>query len=259
MKIILQHLAPQHLLSRAAGILGNSRCVKFKNFFIQWFISRFRVDMSTAVEENPKNYASFNDFFTRLLKRELRPIVAGKNEIACPVDGCVSQIGKIDKNAIFQAKGFNFDLSALVGSAENAKQFIDGAFATFYLAPKDYHRVHMPLAGKCTDIIYIPGKLFSVNQHTTRHVPNLFSRNERIVCLFETEFGPMAVILVGAMIVGSINISCKKGDFLQKGDEVGYFKMGSTVIVLFGKDKANWMPSLKEYSVVKMGALIGNV
>lgn len=268
----LQYFLPQRIMKHISRWVGDCRCPRIKNWIIKRFIKHYNVDMSAALIENPTEYPSFNSFFTRLLKPELRPIAEDPKQIACPADGCVSQLGKIKYDSLLQAKGFDFNLTSLLGGSEkNASLFRDGHFATIYLSPKDYHRVHMPFAGKLRETIFIPGKLFSVNQETAQHVPNLFARNERLVSIFDTEIGPMAVIMVGAMIVGSIstvwhaktttwgiNVETYGGSIqLDKGAEMGYFKTGSTVIVLFGKEAMEWSTSLKEGSVVQMGQSIG--
>lgn len=272
--VLLQYLTPQHGLSAFAGNLANSKIPWLKNYLIRYFLNRYKVNMSEAIIENPYDYESFNAFFTRHLKPSARPIAELPTAITSPADGTVSQIGNISDKTLLQAKGFDFNLVSLLGgSEERAEPFIGGTYATFYLSPKDYHRVHTPLAGILTETVFIPGKLFSVNQLTTNNVPQLFARNERLVCIFETEIGPMAVILVGAMLVGSIetawpseNRSAKilaktydKKLHYARGDELGYFKMGSTVIILFGPNKMHWQPHLTENSSVRMGELIGNI
>ncbi|MCG8535171.1 MAG: archaetidylserine decarboxylase, partial [Pseudomonadales bacterium] len=215
--------------------------------------------------------ACFNDFFTRALKEGVRPIT--QEGIACPADGAISQLGKIEEDRIFQAKGHHYTLTQLLGGDEAvAAPFVNGDFATVYLSPKDYHRVHMPFAGTLKEMIYVPGQLFSVNTVTAGQVPGLFARNERVVCLFETELGPMAVVLVGAMIVASVETvwaglvtppkrQLKRVDYqkqpeamaLDRGAEMGRFKLGSTAIVLFGPNKVQWNPSLKAGLTVSMG------
>ncbi|MCX4027583.1 archaetidylserine decarboxylase [Spartinivicinus marinus] len=274
----LQHLMPHHCLSRAAHWVAECRCGWFKNAFIKWFIKRYQVDMSLAENENPESFAHFNDFFTRPLKADARPIPADDNIIISPADGAISQLGKIEYGRVFQAKGHDYSLTELVGGDVNlAQEFNDGSFATIYLSPKDYHRVHMPYGGTLRSMIYVPGRLFSVNQTTTEHLPGLFARNERVVCIFDTDIGPMAVIMVGAMIVASIETTwaglvtpprrqLKQTDYteaarqpikLAKGDEMGRFKLGSTAIVLFGKDVVNWEESLNADTNVLMGSAIG--
>lgn len=270
-KVLLQYLLPQHTLTSITGWLGENRQPWLKNYLIQSFIKRVGVDMNMALIPDPNQYASFNEFFIRQLKPELRPIVQGKQEIASPVDGFVSQIGSIHEGTLIQAKNFDFTVKNLLGGSDKrAQPFEHGRFATFYLSPKDYHRVHMPYPGKLRETIYIPGNLFSVNPQTTQHVPGLFARNERLVCLFDTDIGPMAVILVGAMLVGSIHtvwhakndaadifIESYAGSLsLNRGEELGHFQMGSTVIVLFGHEQIKWNETLKENTIVKMGELI---
>ncbi len=274
LNILIQYLLPQHALSRLAGWLSNRRWLWFKNWQINFFIKRYNVDINAALLPTVEDYPTFNSFFTRKLKPNLRPLPAETNAIISPADGCISQLGNINHDQLFQAKGFHFTSHALLGSTEHAEQFQDGSFITIYLSPKDYHRVHMPFTGKLRETIYIPGKLFSVNQQTVRTVPQLFSRNERLVCLFDTDFGPMAIILVGAMLVGSINTawdsqspqskkivrktySQSSAIILNRGDELGYFKMGSTVIALFPKKKIHWAPNLGENSLLQMGEFLG--
>lgn len=271
-KILLQYLAPQHALSHFAGWLSECRWPWLKNYLIHSFLKRYDVDMQAAIIENPYDYPTFNSFFTRQLKPTSRPIAQDSNQIASPVDGFVSQIGKIEQNTLLQAKGFYFDLKSLLGGSERLAQlFQDGNFATLYLSPKDYHRVHMPIEGSLKETIYIPGKLFSVSQQTVEHIPNLFARNERLACIFDTQSGPMAVIFVGAMIVGSISTvwhaNTTANSILQesyenliqvsRGAELGHFKLGSTVIILFAKDKIEWLSHFHENSIIRMGEPIG--
>jgi len=276
--IALQYLLPQHALSRLAGFLAETKITWIKRAFINWFIQRYDVDMSIAAEPNASTYQNFNAFFTRPLADGQRPIIEETNAIACPADGCISQIGSINNGHIFQAKGQEYSLLELVGGdIDIAKQFVDGNFATVYLSPKDYHRVHMPLGGTLQTMTHVPGDLFSVNETTANHVPRLFARNERVVALFDTEHGPMAVILVGAMIVASIEtvwaglVTPKKKHiqttrynntddiYLEKGEEMGRFKLGSTAIVLFGKDAAEWNSDLVANSPVIMGEKMGDL
>lgn len=256
--ILRQYIAPQHLISWIFGWFSECRILCVKNWMIATFIKKYQVDMQLAQLETIEDYPTFNSFFTRQLKPHVRPVVQRDDQVACPVDGLVSQVGNIEGQLLFQAKGFYFDLTALLGGREAlAAQFLQGSFATLYLAPRDYHRVHMPFAGQLRETIYIPGKLFSVNQETVRAVPHLFSRNERVVCLFDTQLGPMAVILVGAMIVGSIQVAGQVGATLAKGAELGYFKLGSTVIVLFPKETVTWNAALQENALVRMGEQMG--
>lgn len=273
----VQYLVPQHALSRAAGWLANSEIEWIKNTFTGWFAKRYQVNMMEAVEENPLAYKSFNEFFTRALKPGARDICGGVKDIACPADGAISQLGDIEYGRIFQAKGQDYSLTELLGgNAELAHDFVGGKFATVYLSPKDYHRVHMPLAGTLRTMIHVPGELFSVNEATANHVPRLFSRNERAVTIFDTSAGPMAVVLVGAMIVASIEtpwagqVTPIGGQIrewhypqtevkLKKGEEMGRFKLGSTAIVLFGPDVADWDEALNAGSATRMGEKMGEL
>lgn len=272
--IFFQYVLPHHTLSRLIGRLAECRAPWFKNRLITWFINTYQVNMSEAQLEDPSAYQHFNDFFTRALKSDARPLDATANAVLSPADGAISQIGSIEHGRIFQAKGHSFSLLELLGgNAQHAAPFMGGSFATVYLSPKDYHRVHMPLTGTLREMIYIPGRLFSVNQTTAEAVPELFARNERVVCIFDTERGPMAVVLVGAMIVASIETvwegvitpplrQLRRFDYsqasrqpitLEKGAELGRFKLGSTAIVLFAKNHVTWDSQLTETSAVKMG------
>lgn len=271
----IQSLLPQHLLSRFAGWMARCQFPPLKNYLIRWFIRRYPVDLSQAVRESPGDYVNFSSFFTRQLKPEYRPIATAQNGLVSPVDGVVSQVGAIASGRIFQAKGFDFDLLNLVGNlSETACLFEQGRFATLYLAPKDYHRVHMPLAGKLVSMTYVPGRLFSVNPQTVAQVPGLFSRNERLICVFNTARGPLAIIFVGAMLVASIHttwaglvspsktgklytVNYSEGEVsLEKGQEVGYFTLGSTVILLT-KSNLTWNDDLDCEKSVQMGELLG--
>jgi phosphatidylserine decarboxylase len=272
----LQHLIPQHGLSRAAGWLASSENAFIKNTFITWFVKRYNVDMSLAAEENPLAYRCFNDFFTRALKPNARPIDSTTDSIVCPADGAISQVGKIIDGHVFQAKGQSYTALELLGGDEQlAAEFTDGNFATVYLSPRDYHRVHMPYGGKLRAMVSIPGELFSVNTVTAENVPRLFARNERAVAIFDTDIGPMAVVLVGAMIVAGIEtvwdgqiapfasreIATSHYPYqninLNKGDEMGRFKLGSTAIVLFAKDKIRWDDNFSAGTPTKMGEQMG--
>lgn len=271
-QLFLQHIVPQHLLSRSVGLIANCRWPWVKNLFIRWFVHHYEVNMSAALQPDPLQYPCFNSFFTRHLKPEARPIAKGKRTIVSPVDGDISQFGSIKQNRLLQAKGINYDVEQLLGGASKYTiPFLEGDFFTIYLAPKDYHRVHMPFAGKLQHMIYIPGNLFSVSFYTADHIANLFTRNERVVCFFETAAGPMTVVLVGAMIVASISTAWAKKitpakqrqithyDYtqelihLEKGEELGHFQMGSTVIVLFGRNCITWSPDLETKQSVLFG------
>ncbi|AOE87770.1 archaetidylserine decarboxylase [Pseudomonas sp. TCU-HL1] len=275
--IISQYLLPHNLLSRLAGGIAECRVRWFKNAFTAWFAKRYQVNMSEALVEDVTAYEHFNAFFTRALKPGARPLDETPGAILCPADGAISQIGPIEHGRCFQAKGHSFSvLELLGGDAERAAPFMGGEFATVYLSPKDYHRVHTPLGGTLREMVYVPGRLFSVNQSTAENVPELFARNERVVCIFDTERGPMAVVLVGAMIVASIEttwaglVTPPKRELktfsydetarapikLEKGEELGRFKLGSTAIVLFGPDQVRWDESAWPGSTVRMGQLL---
>lgn len=273
-----QYITPQKALSRFVGRIAECTNKQVKNTFIGQFVKKYQVDMSEAIQEDPFSYRNFNDFFTRAIKPEMRPIAPGENIIACPADGAISQLGDIEYGTIYQAKNHHYSLTELLGGdAELSNQFLGGKFATVYLSPRDYHRVHMPLDGKLIKTIHVPGKLFSVNKVTAEQIPNVFARNERTVCIFETNAGPMAVILVGAMIVASIETvwtgqvtpfskQVQTWDHqklaniqLKKGEEMGRFKLGSTAIVLFGKDAAEWEKHLTAESPTQMGMAFGKI
>lgn len=273
-----QYFVPQHLLSRLVGWLAESRSPMIKNTFIDFFAKRYQVNMSEAVEENPRAYENFNAFFTRALKPGARPVDANPASIVCPADGAISQLGPIQGDVVFQAKGHYYSLCELLGGdKQRASEFEGGQFATVYLSPRDYHRVHMPFTGTLREMIFVPGDLFSVNTRTAENVPRLFARNERVVAIFDTEIGPMAVVLVGAMIVASIetvwagvvapmkrsvqvtNYSATPRDpiVLEKGAEIGRFRLGSTAIVVFGPGVAAWDVNYKEGAPTRMGEMLG--
>ena len=272
--ILLQHLLPQHLLSRAVGYLAESRYNWIKRPFIKWFARQYQVNMSEALIEDLDQFDNFNAFFTRELKPGVRPL--DDATVVSPADGAISQIGNIEYGRILQAKGRGYGLSTLLGGhADLAEQFIHGRFATIYLSPSDYHRVHMPISGTLRESLYVPGDLYSVNQTTAKGVDNLFARNERLVAIFDTEHGPMAMILVGAMIVAGIETvwggqvaPVQKNSWridhqkpvepviLQQSEEMGRFKLGSTVILLFGKDAIEWCETLKADDPVRLGQAI---
>ena len=276
-----QYVLPQRLITRCGYRLTRSRSIWFKNALIRWFINRFGVDMSEALEPNYRTYEHFNAFFTRGLKAEARPIVTESGTVCCPVDGTVSQAGDIKDDAIFQAKGHAYSLTELLGSDENlAQAFRNGCFAALYLSPRDYHRIHMPLSGQLREMVHIPGKLFSVSPLTTRLVPGLFARNERVVTLFDTMAGPMALILVGAINVASIETvwagvitpplgrtvrhwtypaTGPESVFLEQGAELGRFNMGSTVIVLFGPGAIEWAAGIQAGHSIRMGQALAHM
>ncbi|MBH1986440.1 MAG: phosphatidylserine decarboxylase [Burkholderiales bacterium] len=261
--VLMQHVLPKRALTSLAGLAASSRGGALTTAFIRWFIGRYGVNMAEAQQPDPGAYASFNEFFTRPLKGGARPLAA--STWVSPVDGAISQLGPIRQDQIFQAKGHGYSTTALVGGdAALAKQFEDGHFATLYLSPKDYHRIHMPCDGRLLRMIHVPGELFSVNPATARGVPGLFARNERVVCLFETPHGPMVLTLVGATIVGSMATTWhgvvnppRPGQVrewrydgqsidLRQGDEMGRFLLGSTVVMLFPKGplafERDWVP-----------------
>lgn len=256
--------------------ITRSQWKPLKSAIIRKIVKSYNVDMSLAADENLDNYPSFNHFFTRELKPHVRPIDPAENAVVSPVDGAVSQLGKIEDGRIFQAKGQDYTLLELLGGDQEwCDKFEDGYFNTIYLSPRDYHRIHTPLDATLKRMTLVPGRLFSVNPGTARTVPRLFSRNERLVNLFETPHGPMAVIFVGAIFVSSMdtvwagNITPDQRSIstqnytdevmLKKGDEMGRFNMGSTVVLLFPKDSIEWEKELKEASTVEMGKKIATL
>lgn len=278
MNAFLQSVLPHHTLSKLMSVLTHSEIVWLKNLFIKQIIKHYGVNMDEALIQDINAFKSFNDFFTRELNPEVRPLSTEKNAIVSPADGVVSQAGNITAGDIFQAKGKSFTVTELLGgSAERAAPFNDGVFTTIYLSPKDYHRLHSPLTGTLTEMVHVPGRLFSVNTATTEAVPRLFARNERVCCLFDTEAGPMALILVGAIFVSSIEtvwhgvvtpptvtevqnwLYEQNAPTLQKGEEMGRFNMGSTIIVLFGKDTVQWNADFTANKEVKLGEMIGSI
>jgi phosphatidylserine decarboxylase len=276
MNALLQNLLPHHALSKLMSKFTHCETRWFKNLFIKQIIKHYGVNMDEALIQDIQVFKSFNDFFTRELKPESRPLSTVDNAIVSPADGVVSQAGYISDGAIFQAKGKSFTVTELLGgSEERAAPFNDGIFSTIYLSPKDYHRLHSPLTGTLKEMVHIPGRLFSVNAATTEAVPRLFARNERVCCLFETEAGPMALILVGAIFVSSVetvwhgvvtpptrtsvqNWLYENGAItIEKGEEIGRFNMGSTIIVLFTKNNAQWNDDLIADKAVKLREMIG--
>jgi phosphatidylserine decarboxylase len=273
-----QYLLPHHPLSVLMSNLTHCENKTVKNFCINLAIKHYGVNMDEALEPDINAYKSFNHFFTRELKPGARPISTESNAIVCPADGAVSQAGDIADGQIFQAKGKSFSATDLLGGdTVRAEPFNNGVFTTIYLSPKDYHRLHMPLTGTLREMVHIPGRLFSVNTATVNSVPGLFARNERVAAIFDTDSGPMALILVGAIFVSSVETvwhgvvtppsitelqSWQYGDdapTLKIGEEMGRFNMGSTIIVLFGKDKAKFDAEFKTGKAVKLGESIGRV
>ncbi|MCF6353491.1 MAG: archaetidylserine decarboxylase [Candidatus Polarisedimenticolaceae bacterium] len=277
---LLLYLLPHHLLSQLVYWLTRCEWVPLKNTLIRQAIKLYRVDMEAAAEPDPAAYPCFNAFFTRPLRADARPFAVGNHTLLSPVDGAVSQSGRIVDGRIFQAKGIEYSLEELVGGERSlVEAFSGGSFATIYLSPRDYHRIHIPLAGRLTRMLHIPGRLFSVSPSTTRTVPRLFSRNERVVNLFETDAGPMAVIMVGAIFVASIDTvwagtvaprsrSVRRWSYgrsstepisFERGAEIGRFNMGSTVLLLFGKDAVEWSAAMEPGAVLEMGQAIGSI
>jgi phosphatidylserine decarboxylase len=272
----IQTLLPHHLLSRLMRLFTESTFEPWKNFAIKLIIKHYQVNMNEAINSDPTSYSHFNAFFTRTLKPGTRPICQESHAIISPADGAISQIGTIHNDQIIQAKGKNFSAKTLLGGdPATADIFKNGQFVTIYLSPKDYHRLHMPATGTLKEMIHIPGRLFSVNTATTDAVPDLFARNERVVTIYETESGPMALILVGAIFVSSIETvwhgvvtppSSKtirrwhypdNPPILKFADEMGRFNMGSTIIVLFGQDQMNWLTELKPGKNIQLGQQLG--
>jgi phosphatidylserine decarboxylase len=328
-KLLIQYLLPHHLVSRLAGVVARCQVSWLKDWMIKRFIACYKVDLTEAEKTNPEHYVSFNAFFTRTLQSGARPIASdgergGEGVVISPVDGKISQIGDIERNCLTQVKGKCYSVEQLFGGPgdvrvrELAAQFEGGRFATLYLSPRDYHRIHMPLAGKLRQMIYVPGNLFAVNDFAATNIANLFGRNERVIAVFDTDIGTMVLVLVGAMIVGSIGTSWAgvvtpqallqplwhhatrqlqtwyyghdvaaqaehsrqasqreasrpaptqtlvqaREVALQRGDEVGYFQLGSTVILLFARDaarKMQWQDTVVPNSPIKMGQSLGRL
>ncbi len=267
-----QYFIPQHLLSRLILKLTRLEMGWLTHWVIRRFIKFYGVDMSIAQSSDISHYASFNQFFTRALKSNARPL-ANNAEIVSPVDGEISQIGQIQNGSLLQAKGRYFQLNDLL-AGHKVDLFKQALFTTLYLSPKDYHRIHMPMTGQVTDMVYVPGRLFSVNQRTARVVPNLFARNERVICFFDTKLGPMALILVGALFVGSMETvwagtvapssqvkhwHYENGPILERGVEMGRFNMGSTVILLLDANRLQWLRELKAHNQVLMGQALAHL
>jgi len=274
--VILQYLLPHHGLSRLVAILANSRWPLIKNPLIFLFMRRFKVDLGEAITRDYRQFDTFNAFFTRQLAEGARPLDGDDSVIVSPADGAVSQLGPVQDQLLFQAKGINYSaVDLLGGDQQDAESFRNGSFITIYLSPRDYHRIHMPVSGKLKKTVYVPGRLFSVNQKTTERVSGLFTRNERLVCFFDTQAGPMALVLVGAMIVAGIETIwagqvCpnRHGELttdysdqippveLVKGAEMGRFKLGSTVILLFGPGAVSLEKEIHADDPIKLGKSI---
>jgi phosphatidylserine decarboxylase len=271
--VLAQYLVPKQAITLLAGRIARARGGALTTRLIAWFVQRYRVNMAEAANPDIVSYVTFNDFFTRALKAGARPLAQA--DLICPVDGAISQFGRIEGQQIFQAKGHAYSSTALVGGdATLAAQFDNGHFATLYLSPRDYHRIHMPCAGRLTRMIYVPGELFSVNPATARGVPGLFARNERVVCVFEGARGPFVLVLVGATIVGSMatpwhgavnaprpgrlsewRYDDQSVEFRQ-GDEMGRFLLGSTVVMLFPQGPLEFNPAWQPGGAIRLGELM---
>jgi phosphatidylserine decarboxylase len=268
--VLPQYLIPKQALTLLAGRIARTQGGALTTRLIAWFVQRYRVNMAEALNPDVASYASFNDFFTRPLKPGARPLATAA--LICPVDGAISQFGAIEGQQIFQAKGHQFSCTALVGGdSALAARFDNGHFATLYLSPRDYHRIHMPCDARLMRMIYVPGDLFSVNPTTARGVPGLFARNERVVCVFEGAAGPFVLVLVGATIVGSMAtvwhgaINAPRAGrlcdwryedqsiFLKQGDEMGRFLLGSTVVMLFPKGPLRFNPAWQPGGAIVLG------
>ena len=271
--VLAQYLIPKQAITLLAGRIARAQGGALTTRLIAWFVQRYRVNMAEAANPDIASYATFNDFFTRALKPGARPLAQA--DLICPVDGAISQFGRIEGQQIFQAKGHHYSSTALVGGdAALAAQFDNGHFATLYLSPRDYHRIHMPCAGRLTRMIYVPGDLFSVNPTTARGVPGLFARNERVVCVFEGAHGPFVLVLVGATIVGSMattwhgavnaprpgRLSEWRYDdeaiTFQQGDEMGRFLLGSTVVMLFPQGPMQFNPAWQPGGAIRLGEVM---
>ena len=274
--VLPQYLLPKQALTAFAGRVAEARRGARTTRLIAWFVRKYGVDMSEAAEPDIARYASFNEFFTRALAPGVRPLAAA--DLVCPVDGSISQFGRIERDRIVQAKGHRYSTTALVGGDRTlGEAFVDGAFATLYLSPRDYHRIHMPCDGRLVRMIHVPGTLFSVNPTTARGVPGLFARNERVVCVFEGAHGPFVLVLVGATIVGSMatvwhgvvnpprvgHLRDWRYDDrdvrLQQGDEMGRFLLGSTVVVLFPRGALRFNPAWVPGGAVRLGEAMASL
>ena len=273
--VLPQYFLPKYLLTAFAGLVANDRGGARTTKLINWFVKKYNVNMAEAANPDTASYASFNEFFTRPLREGARPIA--DTAYVCPVDGAISEFGQINAGQIFQAKGHEFSTTALVGGdATLAAKYHDGQFANIYLSPRDYHRIHMPCDGRLTRMIYVPGELFSVNPTTARGVPGLFARNERVVCVFDSPAGEFVLVLVGATIVGSMQTAwhgivnpprtnqVREWTYtdqtveLKKGEEMGRFLLGSTVVMLFQKESMQFNPSWKPAGAVRLGEVMGS-
>jgi phosphatidylserine decarboxylase len=278
LRLLPMYALPHHLLSGMMMAATRIRLAAWKNWQIRWFVRRYGVDMSIAQVPTLDAYEEFNSFFTRALRPEARPVCELARSLVSPCDGHISQFGTVRHDALLQAKGQSYSLSRLLGGDDRlANEFEGGAYATIYLSPRDYHRVHMPLAGRLRRTVHVPGRLFSVNPRSVRSVPGLFARNERVVSIWDTDMGPLAMVLVGAVFVGSIEqVWCgalppasrgapRVTDYgngavtLDKGEEMGRFNMGSTVILALGNPSLRWLDALAPGRAVRMGERLAEV
>ncbi|MBE0473316.1 archaetidylserine decarboxylase [Rhodoferax sp.] len=274
--VLAQYIIPKQAITLLAGRIARAQGGAFTTRLIAWFVQRYRVNMQEAANPDINSYATFNDFFTRALKDGVRPMAQA--DLICPVDGAISQFGRIQGQQIFQAKGHHYSSTALVGGdAKLAAQFDNGHFATLYLSPRDYHRIHMPCAARLTRMIYVPGDLFSVNPATARGVPGLFARNERVVCVFDGAHGPFVLVLVGATIVGSMATTWhgavnapRPGRLIEwryddqsiefkQGQEMGRFLLGSTVVMLFPQGPLKFNSAWQPGGAIRLGEVMAQV
>lgn len=273
----LQYLLPHHLLTWIIHRLARIKIVWFKNIMIRGIASHFGVNWSEALHQSPDDYMHFNAFFTRQLKHGARPLVKDEQALLCPVDGAISSFGKIRDTQIFQAKGHGFSCAALLANEGEAEKYKNGEYITIYLSPKDYHRIHMAVSGELQSMSHVPGRLFSVAPYTVDAIPHLFARNERSVHHFDTDLGPHALVLVGAMLVASMetvwhglinpprakklrHFAYQPGEvMLKRGEEMGRFNMGSTVVLLFPENTVVWKADLQPGKVVKMGESLADI
>jgi phosphatidylserine decarboxylase len=278
-KVLIHHLTPKFMLTKLAGILASHQLGSLTTFMIKKFAAHYKINMSEAKKETPEEYKTFNEFFTRELKDNARPIYENENSVTMPVDGTLAEFGTISYGRLIAAKGQDYSLRDLLGgNTETAKLFENGKFACIYLSPMNYHRIHMPFTGKLRQMIFIPGKFYSVNPLYVSKIDNLFTRNERVVCIFDTKFGPMAMVLVGATIVGSIatkwagrvypqnrkditvyNYKEHEQISIDKGAEMGQFYLGSTVITIFPKSTVEFVNKLKTNDTVWLGNELANL
>ncbi len=273
--VLLQYILPQHTLSRLVLKATRVKIGWFKDLLISSFLKLYPVNMQEATQSDPLRYATFNEFFTRALNKDARPVTADPHTIASPVDGTVSECGTLNFDQLLQAKNHAYSLADLLANQSWAKRFEGGTYATIYLAPYDYHRIHMPIRGQLRDTVYVPGRLFSVNGITAQYVPRLFARNERVLTLFDTAGGALSLVMVGALNVGSMT-TVWAGDItptqrktvtrlpetqidLEQGAELGRFNMGSTVILIFEKDRVRLSPDLTKGSLVRFGQVLGRL